>query len=304
MLADEHSVLRSLRLPPESEVDIEPSGPGVERWRICPPGGGPRDVVLRAHPDGELAANHVAVVDTLLRMEFPQMPRPLAVVGEVVIEETLAAVSALALVPPAGSVGAAMRALATLHALDVREGLRWELEPAEILSAGEPPMHRLGFAAHERDAASPWLSRARDAILASPWGFAHGDATAQNVLLAPGRAWLVSFHRAGFGPQVFDVGAFLLTSGLGADERREAAREYATARDFDADVMADVVDLGGILWGVGELLTLPRRSIELFGDDAATSALNTAAVRIERGIREPAGNHAAAAGIRAALWPS
>jgi hypothetical protein len=64
------------------------------------------------------------------------------------------------------------------------------------------------------------------------------------------------------------------------------------------------VDLAGILWGVNELLTLPRQSIALLGDDAALAALNIAATRIERGLREPAGAHPAAAKIRAALWPS
>jgi hypothetical protein len=73
---------------------------------------------------------------------------------------------------------------------------------------------------------------------------------------------------------------------------------------FDQDETADAVDLAGILWGISELLVLPRRSIELLGDDVASDALNTAAARIERGVREPAGTQPMAAAVRAALWPA
>ncbi len=304
MLAEVADVLRALRLASESEVDIEAVGPGVERWAICPPRAARTDVVLRGHPDAERAANHVAVVEVLARVDFPFMPRPLAALGDVVVEEGLAAVSALSLVAPEGSVDAAMRALAAVHTLDVREGRGWDVTREEMLPTLEPQLHRLGFASHEREAAAPWLAAARDAILLSPWGFGHGDATAQNVLLAPRRAWLVSFHASGLHPQLFDVAAFLLTAGLPREAREAAAVVYANERGLDADGTRHLVDVAGILWGIGELLTLPRRSIEIWGDDGATAALNTAAVRIERGIREAAGGHAVAAGIRSALWPS
>jgi hypothetical protein len=304
VLADHDAVLRALRLPLESEVDIEPAGHGVERWAMCPPGAEPRVVVLRVHPDPELAANHAAVVEALSRSGFRHMPEPLAVVGHVLVEAPVAGVTALSLVPPEGSAEAAVAALASLHALDIQEGLRWGRAPVAILGDQPLPLHRLGFAAAERSAAEPALAAAARAVLDSPWGFTHGDAIAGHVLLAPGKAWLVSFHAAGFGPQLFDLSAFLLTSGLDATARRALAGQYASLRALDVPITTDLVDLAGILWGISELLVLPRRSIELLGDDSASAALNTAAGRIERGIREPAGRHAAAREIRAALWPS
>jgi hypothetical protein len=63
------------------------------------------------------------------------------------------------------------------------------------------------------------------------------------------------------------------------------------------------VDLAGILWGIDQLMALPRRLIETLGDDPATEALHTSAARIDRGMRAAAGDHPAAAEIRAALWP-
>ncbi len=277
--------------------------PGAERWRVCPQAADSRVVILRAHPDGDLAANHVAVVEALSRVGFPHMPTPLAAVGDVVVEEDVPGVGALALVPPEGSTQAAMSALADLHSVEIREGLRWGAAPENALPV-ELPLHRLGFAAHEREAAAPALAAAREVILGPPWGFAHGDCTAANVLLAPGRAWLTSFHAAGFGPQLFDVAAFLLTAGLDGSARQELARHYAARRSLDPGRTSALIDLAGIVWGISELLVLPRRSIELLGDDAASAALNTAAGRIERGIREPAGAHPTAAAIRAALWPA
>jgi hypothetical protein len=303
VLVDAGSLLQALRLPETSSVDAEPHGLGVERWTLCAPGAEQRVVVVRAHPEPELAANHAAVVEALSRAGFTRMPPPLALVGDAVVEPEIPGVTALALVPPARSLEAAMGAIAALHSLDVREGLRWEQSPEMVLPS-EWPLHRLGFAAHERDAATTALHSARDAILISPWGFTHGDCTAAHVLLAPGHAELTSFHAAGFGPQLFDVAAFLLTAGIEADARSYLATIYAAQRDLDPRGTADLVDLASILWGIGELLVLPRRSIELLGDDAALSALNLGAGRIERGIREPAGDHPAARAIRAALWPS
>jgi hypothetical protein len=196
-----------------------------------------------------------------------------------------------------------MGALAALHELGVREGDRWAMPPGEIVPS-DVPLHRLGFASGERDAAAPGLEAARAAILGSPWGFIHGDATAAYVLLAPGDAWLTGLHNAGYGPALYDVAALLLTSGVDAETRRSLALSYAGARGFDGVDTADLADVAGILWGIRELLTLPRRTIELMGDDVALHALNTAAGRIERGIREAAGSHPAAAAIRAALWPA
>jgi hypothetical protein len=301
MLADPAAVLRALRLAPDTAVDVEPPGRGVERWTFCPPGGERRVAIVRAHPERELAANHAAVVEALSRDGFTGMPPVLAILGDAVIEAGVSGVSALALVPPAQSLEAAMSALAVLHSLGLREGLRWDEAP-EALLPSEWPLHRLGFAAYEREAVAPALAAARDEVLRSPWGFTHGDCTAASVLLSPGQAALTDFHLAGLGPQLFDVAAFLLTAGLSADVRRELASAYARGRGLDPGATADTVDLAGILWGIAELLVLPRRSIELFGDDAAIAALTTAAVRIERGLREPAGSQPAALAIRAVLW--
>ena len=99
----------------------------------------------------------------------------------------------------------------------------WGATPADLFPEGELPLHRLGFAATERDAARGPLAEARAALLSSPFGFCHRDATAGKILLAPGRAWLTDFGRAGFGPQMFDVAAFLLTSGIEAAGRRALA---------------------------------------------------------------------------------
>ncbi|MEX0782289.1 MAG: phosphotransferase [Dehalococcoidia bacterium] len=304
MLADPAALLRALRLQPDCEFEVEPGGRGVERWTLCPPSADARVVIIRAHPDPELAMNHAAVADALSRAGFPHVPRPLAAIGEALVEEAVAGISALSLVSPEGSAEAAMGAFATLHSLDLREGLNWELGPEQVLPADAPPLHRLGFAAHERAPAEAALADAREAVLTSPWGFCHGDASAANVLLAPGRAWLVSLHAAGFGPQLFDVAAFLLTAGIDAPRRHDLASHYSHTRGLDSAETADLVDLAGILWGIRELLVLPRRSIELLGDNAASAALNTAAGRIERGVREPAGAHPAAVAVRAALWPS
>jgi hypothetical protein len=197
-----------------------------------------------------------------------------------------------------------MEALAALHALPVREGLRWELRPEEILADEDLPLYRLGFAAHDREAAAPALKEARTAILAATWGFGHGSATAANVLLAPGRALLTGFEDAGLGCQFYDVAAFLLTAGFEGSRRRELSLRYARNRSLEPEATADTIDLAGMMWGIGELLTLPRKSIQLLGDDPGMAALNTAATRIERGIREPAGGLPAAVAIRAALWPS
>jgi hypothetical protein len=219
------------------------------------------------------------------------------------IEADVRGISALAVLPPARSLEAAMLALAALHSLNIREGLRWDSSPQDLLPR-EWPLHRLGFAAHEREAAAPALEAARDAILESPWGFVHGEATAAHVLLGPGHAELTSFHAAGFGPQLFDVAAFLLTAVTEPEQRRQLAHRYASARSLDPLATVDLTDLASVLWGIQELLVLPRRSIELLGDDAALAALNLAAGRIERALREPLTAHSTATAIRQALWPS
>jgi hypothetical protein len=259
--------------------------------------------VVRRPYDDTAAMNHAAVSEALANAGYRHMPRLLGFAGDATVEEDVAGATALQLVPPPGAAEAAMTALADLHALPVREGLDWGRSPADLFPEEDAPLHRLGFASDEREAARGPLAEARKLLLASPFGFAHRDATAANVLLGPGRAWLVNLHRAGYGPQLFDVAAFLLTSGLEAAGRRVLAMNYAAARGLQPEEAADLVDVLGILWGVEELLGLPRRIIESLGDDGSTAALRLGASRIEAGIRAAAGDSPVAAAIRAALWP-
>ncbi len=295
----------ALRLPIGSVADIEPMGMregSPVRVTIRNSGAQSRVVLARPIAGSERATNHAAVLEALARAGYPHAPRLLAATSDLVIEEWIEGASALAVVPPVGSAEAAVEALAALHDLPLREGLDWGRAPAEVLPAAEAPLHRLGFAASERDPAREPLAAAHEALLGGSFGFAHRNATAANVLLAPGRAWLAGFGDAGFGPQLFDVAAFLLTSGLNAAARMALAARYAQARGLARDT-AGLVDLAGVVWGLNELLGLPRRQVELLGDGAGAEALRTAALRIERGVREAAGEHPVALAIRSALWP-
>lgn len=306
MLVDPESLLVALRLPGGSSVEFEPlndafSGP--ERVVVERPGGVPLVVLLRTFVDDEAAMNHIAVMEALTNAGFPYAPRLLAVLDTVAVEEWVDGVTALAVVPPAGSCEAAIEALAALHMSATHEGLNWGATPADLIPEGELPIHRLGFAAHEREPALGPLAAAREAVLKTPFGFAHGAATAANILLAKGSALITNFEAAGYSSQYMDIAAFLLTSGLEAPARRALAAHYARLRQMDPFAVIDGVDLAGILWGIDHLIALPRRLIESLGDDAAGEALHTAAARVDRGIRTSAGDHPAAAAIRTALWP-
>jgi hypothetical protein len=305
MLVDPATILRMLALPAETRFEVEPLGdiPGSpERWRVST-SDGVRSVIIRRPIDPEESANHAAVMEALAAKGFAHMPQLLGFAGDATVEVEPEGVTALQVVPPAGSAEAAVQALAALHGLLLREGLDWDLQPGELIPDEELPLHRLGFAAGERDPARAPLAEARAAVVASAFGFAHRNAAAANILLAPNRAWLTDFGQAGHGAQVYDVAAFLLTSGIEAAGRRALAAAYARARGWDAGPTVDLVDVAGILWGIGELLTLPRKLIETLGDDGATAHLKLSVSRIEKGIRQPAGDSANAAAIRAALWP-
>ncbi len=305
MLVDPATLARALGLPLSAEVDFEPlAGPSVlAEIATVHTAQGSRTVVLRSNHDSEAAMNHAATMEALTRAGFTSIPALLAVDADVTIEDRVEGVSALQLVPPPGSAEAAIEALAALHELPVREGLRWGTSSAEVLPGPDLPLHRLGFASHEREPAREWLAAMHEALLGGPFGFVHGETTAANMLLAPGRAWLTEFSKAGFGPQLFDLVAFLLTSGLDAPARLALAARYVQARGLERETV-DLADLAGIAWGMNELLGLPRRQVETLGDDIATEALRTMALRIDRGIRHPAGNHPVAIGLRAALWPA
>jgi hypothetical protein len=307
MVVDPAALVLALSLPPGTGVDAEPLGEALDapqRVALRPPAAPERLVLVRRSIDPDEAANHLAVVEALTRTRFPHAPRLLAVLGDAAVEEWVEGVTALALLPPPGAAEAAIKALAALHALPLREGLDWEHTPAELLPDEEIPLHRLGFAAQERDLAVPLLAEARSLMLRSPFGFAHRDATAAHILLSRNAASLVNFSRAGFGPQLFDVAAFLMTSGIEAPGRRVLASMYAAARSLDPAATIDLVDLAGILWGINEQLGLPRRLIEALGDDVASDALRTAATRIDRALRTGAGDHPVATAIRNALWPA
>jgi hypothetical protein len=306
VLVDPARLLAALGLPADADVDFEPLGaaPGsAEGVVVRAPGQEQRVVLLRRSIEPEGAENNIAVLERLIALGYAQAPRLLAVVDGVAVEEALPGVSALGLLPPDGSCEAAIDALAALHLLPVREGLRWGQSPGDVFPAEDLPLHRLGFAGRERDAARPHLSAAREALLASPFGFVHGDATAANVVLLPNAAWLTNFEGAGYGSQLIDVVSFLLTAGLYPEQRRQLAERYAAARSLPPTETADLVDLAGLLWVLGEQLHLPRRLIEAYGDDIASEALQTIAGRINRGLQEPAGAHPLAVAIRAALWP-
>lgn len=306
MLIDPQTLLACLRLPTDSTVADEPLGVRLnapERVRIDPPDGPPVIVLARRPDTAEAAANHAAVLEALADAGYAHAPRLLTVCDDATVEEWLDGSTALNFVPPAGACEAAIEALAALHALPICEGLGWDESPEQVLPGPELPLYRLGFASHEREAAAIPLQQARDALLATPFGFAHRDATAARFLLRPNAAALTAFTAAGFGPQLFDVAAFLLTAGLEAAGRRALAHRYAGLRALDPHATVDLIDLAGILWGFETLLGVPRRLVESLGDGAESAALNTAAARIDQGMRTPAGDHPAAVAIRAALWP-
>lgn len=307
MPVDEQLVIQALRLPADTTATSERLGEhpyAPVRLTLCPPGQPELVVVARRDPDGERAANHLAVMEALTNRGYPFAPRLLAIAGDAAVEQWDDGLTALNVKMDADALASAVDAIAALHALELREGLRWELQPTGLLSAEEFPLHRLGFAAHEREPAREPLAQAREQLLAGPFGFTHGHATAENVLFTPNGPRLVDFTEAGYGHQLFDVAAFLATSGAGADQRRELAGRYARTRQLDTATAIDQVDLATIWWGLHELLLLPRRLVEMLGDDAAIEALKLSANRIEAALREPAGNSPVAAAIRAALWPA
>lgn len=309
MLVEPAALLAALRLPAGTEARFEPLGEAPaapERVALRTPGGASSVVFLRRSLDPDAAANHLAVMEALSKSGFAAAPALLGAVGDATIEGWVEGLSALAVVPPPGAAEAAIKALADLHALPIREGLDWGADPGDLIAGAQGedvPLHRLGFASDEREPAREPLARARAALLETPFGFAHRDATAAHILLAPNCATIVNFEQAGFGPQLFDVAAFLLTSGLEPAPRRALAVAYARLRNLDPLQTIDRIDLAGIFWGIAEMLVLPRRLIEALGDDAASERIRTCASRIDHGMRRPAGEHPAAASIRTALWP-
>ncbi|MCC7365898.1 MAG: aminoglycoside phosphotransferase family protein [Dehalococcoidia bacterium] len=296
----------AIGLPAGAACELEPLSPAAGapiRAEYAVEGGPSRAVLVRPLHD-DRARNHAAVLEALANRGFAHAARPLAFMDDELVEEWVDGVTALAVVPPAGALAAGVDALAALHALDVREGIRWGQAHTDVLPEEEVPLHRLGFAADEREPAREPLEAIREALLDGPFGFVHGNATAGHVLFARDRVVLTGFGDAGFGPKLADVAAFLATCGADAAERRELAARYAAARGLDARATCDLVDCATLWWGLQEQLVLPRRMIEALGDEAAAEGLRLSATRIERALREPIGDAPEAQALRAALWPS
>lgn len=302
----EESTLRSLLRLAESamvECEEEPGPSRAERIIVRGPEGGEDAYIVRRDADGERAMNHAAVVEALANAGFAAMPRVVAIAGDATIEEAFPGLPLLSIRPDQSTLEAAVDALAALHQLPVSEGSDFEKTPEELLPEEEPPLHRLGFAAQEREPALEPFRSAHRSLLKTPFGFAHRNLTAANVLAgAPGVAF-VNFGHAGFGAQLFDVVALLSTAGLSPEQRRSLAQRYALRTGGDPDAVADLADLAAIAWGVERELGLPRRQIEALGDEVAMERLVLESTRIQQALAEPAGEHPLATQIRRALWP-
>ena len=304
MLVDE-AVLRSfLRLSGEATLHVEDlPGPGrSERVIVSGAEGGESVYVVNDDPEPERAMNHAAVLEALTNTGYPHIPRLVAVSGTATIEEEPRGMALIGLRPDAAMMERAIDALAALHRLDIREGLDQGAEPNDVLPAAEPPLHRLGFAAHERAPALEPFRSAHAALLKTPFGFAHRELTATNVVVAQDAVTFTRFGAAGYGPQLFDVAALLATANVPAPARRDLAVRYASHTGGDPDTIADLVDLAGIAWGVEYELDLPKRQIAVLGDEAGMERLVLESTRIRETFRDPAGEHPLATEIRRALW--
>lgn len=302
MLADEATLRRLLGAGPGDELSVEPGAvapASVERvaW-------GGRALVVRRAVDDNLAANNAAVVETLHNAGFSAIPSVLAISGPATVEQEFAGLPLTATEVSARSLELAVDALARLHALPLREGAAWERTRAELLPPSPPPLHRLGFAAHEREPAEPMFDQARAELLETPFGFAHRSLTADKVLAGEGKVVFTGWELAGQGCQLADVALLLATSGAAPPQRDDLARRYARARGLNEQRAPGQVDLATIVFGIDELLELPRRQIEVMGNDNAMSNVILLAGRIERAIRSAAGDHPVAARIRSILWPN
>lgn len=303
MLIEHHDLLALLRLPPGTAVEAESAGiyPSLTERVTAGSGAERRTVILRTHMAEEMAANQAAVAEALARAGFAATPTLIAIRGLVTVEEEVAGMPGLALQPSPPALIAVLDALAALHSLPLREGLRFE-QPAQSLIEEELPLYRLGFASFEREAAAPALAEARERLLETPLGFVHGEMTADRALLGPNNAWLVDFSNAGFGVQYMDVAAFLLTSGESGPRRKERAMQYLDARGLAGQDLKEI-EAAELLWGLHWLLGLSRRLVLAYEDESATASLSLLASRIDRGMREGWGLSPLAREIRRGLWP-
>jgi aminoglycoside phosphotransferase (APT) family kinase protein len=287
--------------------DVEPLGLalGAPEHVILEVAGERRDVLLRRPGDPDRAANNIAVLEALGRAGFDAAPRLLGRAGDTAVETWHDGLTALAVEPSSAQLEAVVDALATLHGLPIREGLRWGEPPASLLPGPDFPLHRLGYAAHERDAARPAFAAASEALLTTPWGFCHGWTEASRVIFA-GKppCVLLDWEGAGFGPQLHDLAAFLATAVVEPAHRAALAARYASARGLGDAPWVDLADLATLTWGLDFLLGVPRRLVQVLGDDGAVAGLRLAISRVEAAFRAPAGSHPAAVALRHTLWPA
>ncbi|MBI2767819.1 MAG: hypothetical protein HYX53_18135 [Chloroflexi bacterium] len=304
MAIEAESIAQLLRLAPETDIDVETLGPGADapvHATLFLPGALQQQVLVRGLGD-EDSETHASVLEALGGAGFAAAPRLLAAGSGLAIEEWAEGLTALAAAHGTEALERVVATIAALHALPIRAGARWELPEDSLIPGVDVPLHRLGFAAHEREAAAAPIAAAREALRAGPFGFVHGRLTAGAVVLTAGGPVFTGFAHAGAGHQLCDLAAFLVTAGLGLDERGALGGRYAAARGLEATTMQGLVELAGLLWGMEDLLTLPRRLIEALGDDPATHRIQLEASRIEAFLRERGGPHPAAMAIRAALW--
>ncbi len=248
-----------LGVPVDAITGAETVEPGVLRVAI-EQGGAHREVLVRgAAPVA--AQNHAAVLDALARLGFTSAPGLLAFTGGLMAETAFEGLTALAVVPPATALEEAVDLIAALHQLPVREKLRWEPAEAARVPGADLPLHRLGFAAHEREPAVALLEAARETLAAGPSGFVHGELHAGNVVFTAEGPRLVEFGAAGQGHQLLDIAAFLATAGLEPPLRRDLAQRYARRRALDLASTTDAIDLATIPWGLAWLVELPRRQV-------------------------------------------
>lgn len=290
-----------LGVPVDAITGAETVEPGILRVAI-EQDGARREVLVRGA--GSIAAqNHAAVLDALARLGFAPVPRLIAFTGGLMAETAFEGLTALALVPPATALEEAVDVIAALHQLPAGDKLRSGLQQAAPVPGPDLPLHRLGFAAHEREPAAELLATAREALGAGPVGFVHGELHAGNVVFTAGGPRLVEFGAAGHGHQLLDIAAFLATAGLEPPLRRDLAERYARRLALDPAATADAIDLATIPWGLSWLVELPRRQVLALGDDAATERISVLAARTHDALRRAAGADATAAALRAALWP-
>jgi hypothetical protein len=303
---DPRAVPQLLGLPASTPLDVEPLGPGEYaplHVTLRPPGETARDVLVSPLGD-EASETHGEALEALAKAGYEQAPRPVAAGFGALVEEWVEGLNMLAVTPSMPDLERAVDAIAALHALPLRAGQRWERPNEDLLPGADVPLHRLGFAADERDTARPHIAAAREALAGGPFGFTHGRLSAGSVLLAARGPVLIGLHDAVAGHQLCDLAPVLVTAGLDARQRSALALRYAGARALDPGSMPGLLDLAGILWAIEDLLLLPRRIIEASGDDLQSSRIALEAARTDAFLRDSHSAHPEAAAIRAALWPS